>query len=68
MSEKTEHLKEDMGIGYAGSGIVLGIRVAGDWTRALNSFAFDEGRRVRCAGGDQCKHICCVRVNERLLR
>ena len=32
---------------YAGSGILLGARTAGDWTKALNSFAYREGERLR---------------------
>ncbi|KAF8630478.1 hypothetical protein AX15_002894 [Amanita polypyramis BW_CC] len=41
------------GMGYTGSGIVLGICAAGNWTKALNSFTHNEGQRLRRSGRDQ---------------
>ncbi|KAM6491232.1 Ferric reductase like transmembrane component domain containing protein [Amanita muscaria] len=32
---------------YAGSGILLGARAVGDWTKALNEFALREGKKLR---------------------
>ncbi|KAF8636062.1 hypothetical protein AX17_003827 [Amanita inopinata Kibby_2008] len=41
------------GSGIVGSGIVLGARAVGDWTRALNEFAFNEGAKIQrlCQSG-----------------
>jgi len=32
---------------YTGTGLVLGVRAAGDWTKALNGFACNQGLRIR---------------------
>jgi hypothetical protein len=43
---------------YTGVGFVLGVRVAGNWTKALNSFAFSQGQHMRQNSSNvQCKRL-----------
>lgn len=43
--------------GYTGIGFVLEIRAAGNWTRALNSFAYNQRQRLRQNPQVRCKYL-----------
>ena len=40
-----------------GTGLVLGVRAAGDWTKALNGFACNQGQGIRENLNKQCKYL-----------
>ena len=41
--------------GYTGTGFILGVRAAGNWTKALNSFAYSQGQHIRQSSNARCK-------------
>jgi hypothetical protein len=48
LDDKAESIDSSPEIaGYTGTGLVLGVRAAGDWTKALNGFACNQGQCIR---------------------